>query len=111
MKHFLDENGALYAIEDDGSQDFLIQPDWKPATDDEIKEVQNPPADAWKIYQFNAKNLLDKSDMTVLRCVENGIPVPADWAIYRKALRAILSAQTGDPSKELPTCPGYPSGS
>lgn len=72
--------------------------------------ISNPPDSAvWKTYVSDAQALLDKSDTTVLRCVEEGIPVPPEWAVYRSALRAIVGAKVaGDPSVPLPVHPAYP---
>lgn len=67
-------------------------------------------AAAWVSYQAQAMAAIDKSDLTILRCAENAITVPAAWATYRAALRAIISAATGDPTKPLPTHPAYPAG-
>lgn len=64
----------------------------------------------WGDHQASAKDALDLSDVTVLRCVENGVAVPPEWAVYRKALRAIVSAASGDPTQPLPTRPAYPAG-
>ena len=49
---------------------------------------------------------LQKSDVTLLRCLENGIPIPDTWVQYRKALRALI----GGASSILPTTPTYPVG-
>lgn len=65
---------------------------------------------AWAVYQQTARAALDASDVTILRCVENGVAVPAQWATYRKALRAIVSATSGDSSQPLPSKPAYPAG-
>ena len=59
-------------------------------------------------YPQQAQAALDSSDITLLRCVENGIAIPAEWAAYRKTLRAIIEgSQTGP----LPSRPAYPAGS
>jgi len=65
---------------------------------------------AWTAYQAQARAALDVSDVTILRCAENGVAVPAAWASYRKALRAIISAQAGDSTQSLPLRPEYPAG-
>src|ERR1700674_2616040 len=53
----------------------------------------NPPAPTtaqlWTAYQLQAQALLVASDTTMHRCVESLVAVPAAWATYRRALRAI----------------------
>jgi hypothetical protein len=53
-----------------------------------------------------AQAALDKSDVTILRCAEVSVDVPAEWANYRKALRQLLSSGTG----ALPVQPPFPAG-
>ncbi|MDR3495359.1 MAG: hypothetical protein P4L82_12230 [Ancalomicrobiaceae bacterium] len=53
-----------------------------------------------------ARSALTASDMTVLRCVEAGVAVPAEWVAYRRALRAIVAGG----SAALPARPAYPAG-
>ena len=67
-------------------------------------------ASAWSAYQASAKAALDASDLTILRCCESGVAVPAVWATYRKALRTIVGATAGDPTQPLPAKPAYPAG-
>ena len=64
----------------------------------------------WSDYQGSALAALNTTDATILRCAENAVAVPAAWASYRKALRAIVGAATGDPTKPLPTRPCFPAG-
>lgn len=68
------------------------------------------PAQLWAQHQAVAQAALDASDITLLRCVEHGLNVPADWVAYRAALRAIVRAGSGDSTQALPTRPAYPAG-
>ena len=56
-----------------------------------------------------AQTALNAADIAMLRCVENSVAVPAAWATYRKALRAILNG-ADTTSTALPTRPAYPAG-
>ena len=67
-------------------------------------------AAAWVQYQSQAKAALDLSDTTLLRCYESGVTLPPEWATYRKALRAILTAPVNTTIPALPTKPAYPQG-
>lgn len=42
MKYFIDANNKFHAFEADGSQDFLIESDFVPATDAQVQAIQNP---------------------------------------------------------------------
>ena len=64
----------------------------------------------WAGLRRAAAAALRASDVTVLRCYEASIPVPADWRAYREALRAILRAPAGDASAGLPSSPPRPAG-
>lgn len=55
--------------------------------------------------QSQAIVALTKSDITVIRCAESNTPVPAAWAAYRQALRAIVGGVHAD---ALPAQPAYP---
>lgn len=54
----------------------------------------------------SAKAALVTSDITILRCYEAGVPVPAEWHSYRVALRGLMA--TG--ASTLPSSPTYPLG-
>lgn len=60
-------------------------------------------------FKASAQAALSRSDTTVIRCSENVLPVPAEWATYRKALRAIANG-SDTASTVLPTAPSYPAG-
>lgn len=55
-----------------------------------------------------AQAMLDASDITMIRCVEHGLAVPAEWSTYRTALRAVVAAGG---ASALPSKPSYPAGS
>lgn len=83
------------------------------SSDPRYQEFVNPGstiAGQWAAFQTQAEAALTQSDKTVLRCVEAAIALPAAWQAYRKALRAIVGAASGDPEKPMPTRPAYPSG-
>jgi hypothetical protein len=65
---------------------------------------------AWSALQDAARAALGDSDITVLRCFEHGIAVPAEWVAYRAALRTIISAPSGTVVAGLPVKPAYPAG-
>jgi hypothetical protein len=67
-------------------------------------------AELWAVYQSRAQALLNESDRTVIRCYEASTPLPETWVTYRKALRAIVGAESGDPTQPLPSKPEYPAG-
>ena len=60
MKHYL-KNGELFAFELDGSQDHLIDASFTPATDDQVKAIQNPAPPALTVSQQLAKLDADNS--------------------------------------------------
>ena len=63
-----------------------------------------PPPIDWRPL---AQSALDKSDVTVLRCVEAGVALPPEWATYRQGLRDIIAGEATGP---LPVRPDYPAG-
>ncbi len=66
-------------------------------------EIADKAREALKV---EAKQLLAQSDVTVLRCVEAGIDVPAPWKAWRAHLRAVVGSGSG-PIEEAPS---YPAG-
>ena len=117
MPYYTDPQGGLHflTVDDVAAGNISLLPAGCVATTDEAAGiVQTPPPTVeqlWANYQSQAQAALDKSDTTMLRCAENSVPVPAEWAAYRKALRAIIGAKVaGDPTQALPTIPAYPAG-
>lgn len=58
---------------------------------------------------YQAQTALNRSDVTMLRCIEAGIAVPSAWNTYRKALRAI-STGLDKTSTTLPVQPPFVAG-
>lgn len=75
-----------------------------------VYAAHTPDKPSWSNLKLQAQAALDCSDVTIMRCAESAISVPSEWAIYRKALRAIVGAEAGDASKGLPVKPPYPKG-
>jgi len=101
--HFEDQSGNAL------DTPLTLQPhDVEQPTADEMAAAKA--ASDWAILQASAKAALDASDITILRCYEASVPVPPAWTTYRKALRAIVSAASGDPTSGLPDKPAFPAG-
>lgn len=76
-----------------------------------LADAPEPTAEQlWLLLREQARRALTESDITVLRCAEAAVPVPQAWRDYRAALRAIVSAESGDPTHGLPAQPAYPPG-
>lgn len=75
-----------------------------------VYEAHDPTKPSWGDLKLQAQVALNCSDVTIMRCAENAVPVPSEWAAYRKALRTIVGAEAGDASKGLPVKPPYPKG-
>lgn len=94
---------------DEANADYAAYLDWVAAgnTPDGDPAAANA---AWDAYRAKAVQALSASDTTVLRCYENGVPLPKEWADYRKALRGIVGVTAGDATQPFPTQPAYPEG-
>lgn len=57
--------------------------------------------------KVDALNALKKSDITVIRCIESGNPIPERWKAYRNKLRDITSGRDSE-SDSLPEIPAFP---
>jgi hypothetical protein len=66
-------------------------------------------AQLFATLQLQAQMSLTDSDKTILRCYENAVIVPSDWAAYRADLRAIVNGSNST-ATVLPTMPAYPAG-
>ena len=66
------------------------------------------PEQATGILKAEAQAALDRSDITVIRCVEHSAAVPETWLAYREELRAIVAGTST--ATELPSRPEYPAG-
>ncbi len=98
------EDGALIP-EDPRNQDYQAYLAWVASGNSVLPADAAPPIP----LKQQAQTALDAADITMLRCVENSVSVPAAWATYRKALRAIMNG-TDTTSTALPTRPSYPAG-
>jgi hypothetical protein len=116
MSYAYSNNGLSFRAVDDGytaESGEIVFDDI--ATDDQLKAAfpqyaGHEAAIEWPAYQARAMTALNESDTTVLRCYESGVPVPPGWSAYRKSLRAIVGATSGDATQALPTKPAYPAG-
>jgi hypothetical protein len=54
-----------------------------------------------------AQTELTKSDVTMIRCIEHGVAIPAAWVTYRAELRQVINGTL----TTMPTQPAYPAGS
>lgn len=101
-----------YAIRNDGQgwravnspADVVVSEE----TYSETQPLLDPAARQSALLKSQAQTALDKSDITVLRCYENAVPVPGTWQAYRTELRAIVSGTSS--ATELPEMPAYPEG-
>jgi hypothetical protein len=117
MRYFKNAAGAVYGYDETDPSGVALIAAALDAKWTDVTAVWPPTMTAveaqaakWLAYQQQARAALLASDTTMHRCVENQVAVPAAWATYRKALRAIISAPTGDPTLPPPTRPAYPAG-
>lgn len=75
-----------------------------------VYAAHDPTKPSWSNLKLQAQIALDSSDVTITRCAENAVSIPSEWALYRKALRAIVGAESGDATQALPIKPPYPAG-
>lgn len=85
--------GSTFSFDSSGK--LTIGPSIAPLTDAQVKDAQ---------LKASASDALRKSDVTVLRCIEHGTAVPAEWVAYRAALREVVQGTRS----VLPQSPKYP---
>lgn len=75
-------------------------------SDPVLVDRPEPPIEVqWAARQRRARAELSATADTVLSLIEAGDPVPTAMRDYRTALRAIVTAETGDPSLPFPVAP------
>lgn len=108
MHYFIDATGGLWALAPDGSQDHLIKSDWRPATNQEVLDIQNPAPTsedlAANIRADRDRRLID-ADHAINRLEDSGGESTAAWRKYRQELRDITAQQTFPHSVTWPEIP------
>lgn len=103
-----DSDGAFIPA-DDSNADYLAFKAWRDGGG-RVNPDASLQSKAWLAHQLQAQQQLDKSDLTLLRCIENGVSIPSDWHVYRGLLRDVVRSTSGDASQPLPNRPAYPQG-
>lgn len=93
MKHYKDNNGEVYAFEQDGSQDHLITQDMAELTQLEIDTLhgRTPEQLAQKAIEeanAEARAYLSSTDWYVIRQQETGVAIPQDILDARNLARS-----------------------
>lgn len=61
-----------------------------------------------KARKTRAEESLKESDIVIIRCYEDGIPVPSEWKEYRQALRDMITGKSAAEAT-IDAAPAYPS--
>lgn len=113
IQHYQDNLGGWHELPDISFEHLLIKNNpaltFTKKTKAEYDVAQAAIVPASIPVKQQAQIALNKSDLTMMRCVEAGITAPAAWNTYRKALRAIVTG-VDITSTVLPTQPPYPAG-
>lgn len=113
MKYFKDGSGIVHGFDTALATDVALMSEltaeWTDISDAWPVAVTITAAQAFAALQQQAAAALSESDRTILRCYENAVTVPAVWATYRAALRAIVNG-TDATATALPARPAYPTG-
>lgn len=93
MKYFIEQDGEVWAFEDDGSQDFRITPTMRAMTAREVDLHLNPPPAAEELAAIEAQWRADQMPLaletvTAFQMGEEDIPGTEQlWKEYWLALR------------------------
>lgn len=107
MLYFKNENDEVFGYEEETQSDLIekaMEKGWEDVTDSWPPAPEE--ADPSVVAAQEARILLSKSDVTLLRCLESGVEIPSDWVTYRTQLRSVVSGETSI----VPSTPDYPSG-
>lgn len=86
-------------------------PEEVPPADAHLSDPGPSAAQKLVLIKTAAFQALAKSDLTVLRCFENGVTLPAAWRAYRNTLRALVNEIEWSDTLVIPPEPTYPEGS
>lgn len=67
-----------------------------------------PPEITWEDRRRDASFLLMSTDRIIVRMYEESMNIPPEWVEWRRALRGIVAAETGDATAGLPEQPKEP---
>ena len=111
MLYYNTPNG-VYAIEADGSQDFLIQPDWVEMTPEEIYAHEHPeptPEQLVAIERAWRDGELDRADIELNKVQDGmGTGTVSAWREYRCLLRNWPENEFFPDSTKRPVSPDAP---
>ncbi len=111
MKYFNTPNG-VYAIEADGSQDFLIHEDWVEMTAEEIYAHEHPeptPEQLAAIERAWRDDELDRADIELNKVQDGmGTGTVSAWREYRCLLRNWPENEFFPDSTKRPVAPDAP---
>jgi hypothetical protein len=94
MKHFKDENNAIYAFELDGSQDAFIKPNMTLLSDDELAILRAPTPEQLALETASkAQSALDEIDLKSIRAIREFVASLPDAPKQVKELEADADAE------------------
>ena len=88
MKYFLHKiSGQLFAFSMDGSQDDFITDDLRPASEEEVQSIQNPPLSSQQIESLRLAAYRDESDPLFFKWMAGEIE-RSEWELKRAEIKA-----------------------